>query len=141
MSVAPRSVWVDAQGAQSAGYAERGIGRFIGEQISAVNNLSPVVGSIHLDPDHSIPATLNDLISTELLQWGPNRPSPGIELPGIYHVYVNYYGAGERPDIITTARIAIIQDEGSPREKQQVFSVPLRKPGELTLVRSFVVGG
>ena len=41
MSLAPGSVWVDAQGAQSAGYAERGIGRFIGEQISAVNKLSP----------------------------------------------------------------------------------------------------
>jgi glycosyltransferase involved in cell wall biosynthesis len=86
MSLAPRSVWVDAQGAQSAGYAERGIGRFIGEQISAVNELSPVVGSVHLDPDHSIPATLDELIGTELLQWGPNRPSAGIELPGIYHV-------------------------------------------------------
>lgn len=87
MSLAPGSVWVDAQGAQSAGYAERGIGRFIGEQISAMNELSPgVVGSVHLDPDHSIPATLNELIGTELLQWGPNRPNPGTELPGIYHV-------------------------------------------------------
>src|SRR6185295_1936299 len=86
MSVAPRSVRVAAQGAQSAGYAERGIGRFIGEQISAVNELSPVVGSVHLDPDQSIPATLDGLIGTELLQWGPNRPSPGTELPRIYHV-------------------------------------------------------
>jgi uncharacterized protein YfaP (DUF2135 family) len=73
--------------------------------------------------------------------FGPEIYATQSPLPGIYHVYVNYYGAGERPDIITTARIAIIQDEGSPREKQQVFSVPLRKPGELTLVRSFVVGG
>ena len=45
-----------------------------------------MVGSVHLDPDHSIPATLDELIGTELLQWGPNRPSPGTELPGIYHV-------------------------------------------------------
>lgn len=63
-------------------------------------------------------------------------PSP---VPGLYHVYVNYYGAGERRDVITTAQIAVVQDEGSVREKQQVFRVPLRKPGELTLVSSFHV--
>jgi uncharacterized protein YfaP (DUF2135 family) len=40
-------------------------------------------------------------------------------------------------DVTTTAQIAVVQDEGSVREKQQVFRVPLRKPGELTLVRSF----
>ena len=63
-------------------------------------------------------------------------PSP---VSGIYHVYVNYYGAGERRDVITTAQIAVVQDEGSVSEKQQVFRVPLRKPGELTLVSSFHV--
>lgn len=66
------------------------------------------------------------------------NPSP---LPGVYHVYVNYYGAGERNDVITVAQVAVIENEGTPREKQQVFRVPLRKPGELTLVRSFVVAG
>jgi uncharacterized protein YfaP (DUF2135 family) len=73
--------------------------------------------------------------------FGPEIYATQSPLPGIYHVYVNYYGAGDRRDVITTARIAIIQDEGTPREKQEVFSVPMRKPGELTLVRSFVVGG
>lgn len=66
------------------------------------------------------------------------HPSPA---PGVYHVYVNYYGSGERNDIITVAQVAVIENEGTPREKQQVFRVPLRKPGELTLVRSFVVAG
>ena len=63
-------------------------------------------------------------------------PSP---VRGAYHVFVNYYGAGERRDVITTAQVAIVEDEGTPREKQQVFRVPMRKPGELTLVRSFLV--
>ena len=63
-------------------------------------------------------------------------PSP---LRGAYHVFVNYYGAGERQDVITIAQVALIQDEGTPSEKQQVFRVPLRKPGELTLVHSFLV--
>jgi uncharacterized protein YfaP (DUF2135 family) len=64
-------------------------------------------------------------------------PSP---LTGAYHVYVQYYGAGERRDAITTAQVTIIQDEGTPAEKQETFRVPMRKPGELTLVRSFMVG-
>ncbi|HSW05328.1 YfaP family protein [Aquabacterium sp.] len=65
------------------------------------------------------------------------HPSPP---PGHWHVYVNYYGAGERRDVITVAQVAVIEQEGTPREKQQTFRVPLRKPGELTLVRSFLIG-
>jgi uncharacterized protein YfaP (DUF2135 family) len=71
--------------------------------------------------------------------YGPEifaHPSP---MPGAYHVYVNYYGAGQRPaDEVTVAQVAIITGEGTSREKLQVFRVPLRNPGELTLVRSFV---
>jgi uncharacterized protein YfaP (DUF2135 family) len=64
------------------------------------------------------------------------HPSPA---PGTYHVYVNYYGAGERPDDeVTIAQVAVISGEGTARERLQVFRVPLRQPGELTLVRSFV---
>ena len=63
-------------------------------------------------------------------------PSP---VQGAYHVFVNYFGAGEQREAVTTAQVAILQDEGTPREKQQVFRVPLRKPGELTLVHSFLV--
>ncbi len=57
---------------------------------------------------------------------------------GTWHVYVNYYGAGERRDVITVAQVAIIENEGTGAEKQQTFRIPMRKPGELTLVRSFV---
>lgn len=62
-------------------------------------------------------------------------PSP---VPGVYRVFVNYFGAGEQRDVLITAQITVLQDEGTPREKQQVFRVPMRKPGELTLVHSFV---
>ncbi len=71
--------------------------------------------------------------------YGPEifaHPSPP---SGAYQVYVNYYGAGERPeDELTIAQVAVLSDEGTPREKLQVFSIPLRNPGELTLVHSFV---
>lgn len=69
--------------------------------------------------------------------FGPEIYAAPRALPGLYHVYVNYYGAGDERDAITTAQVAIVEEEGRPGEKQQVFRVPLRKPGELTLVRSF----
>ncbi|TDM08791.1 MAG: hypothetical protein C4K60_05235 [Ideonella sp. MAG2] len=59
--------------------------------------------------------------------------------PGLWHVYVNYYGAGDLRDDLSVAQVAIIEQEGTLQEKQQTFRVPLRKPGELTLVRSFLV--
>jgi len=71
--------------------------------------------------------------------FGPEIFADPTPLRGLYLVYVNYYGAGERPaGELTVARVAIASDEGTLREKLQVFSVPLRRPGELTLVRSFI---
>lgn len=69
-------------------------------------------------------------------------PSP---IRGNWHVYVNYFGGGgsgfgeaasEQP--ITVAQVAIITAEGTPDEKQQMFRVPMRRSGDLTLVKSFV---
>jgi uncharacterized protein YfaP (DUF2135 family) len=70
--------------------------------------------------------------------YGPEifaHPTPA---PGTYYVYVNYYGAGENRDDITIAQVAIVSGENTSREKQQVFRIPLRKPGEVLLVHSFV---
>ncbi len=68
-------------------------------------------------------------------------PSP---LHGNWQVYVNYFGGGMGGDgqadgqEITIAQVAIITREGTLDEKLQVFRVPLRRPGELTLVKPFV---
>ena len=87
MELAGGSVWVDAQGAQSVHYAERGIGRFIGEQIAAMTELAPgAIGSVHLDPEQAIPAVLDPLIGSGLLHWAPNHLAPEAGLPAIYHV-------------------------------------------------------
>ncbi len=70
--------------------------------------------------------------------YGPEiyaSPSP---VRGLYHVFVNYYGAGENKDLITLAQVAIVTNENTPAEKQQVFTIPMRRAGELTLVKSFV---
>lgn len=70
--------------------------------------------------------------------YGPEIFSSATPPRGNYHVYVNYYGSGEPGQALTVAQVAIITNENTPREKQQVFRVPLRAAGELTLVKSFV---
>ncbi|TWI70270.1 uncharacterized protein YfaP (DUF2135 family) [Pseudoduganella lurida] len=70
--------------------------------------------------------------------YGPEIFSSAMPPKGNYHVYVNYYGSGGNQQAVTVAQVAVITNEGTPREKQQVFQVPLRAAGELTLVKSFV---
>ena len=70
--------------------------------------------------------------------YGPEIFSSPAAPNGNYHVYVNYYGSGMRNGALTIAQVAIIVNENTPREKQQVFKVPMRAPGELTLVKSFM---
>lgn len=70
-------------------------------------------------------------------------PSPP---KGNWHVYVNYFGgsggedggSGDKGKPLTIAQLAIITHEGTPDEKKQVFRVPMRRAGDLTLVKSFV---
>lgn len=71
--------------------------------------------------------------------YGPEIYSNPAPVPGTYLVYVDYYGSGNDNSIITTASIGIIMDENTPSERQQTFVVPMRKAGELTLVRSFTM--
>ncbi|GGZ11243.1 YfaP family protein [Pseudoduganella plicata] len=70
--------------------------------------------------------------------YGPEIFSSANPPKGNYHVYVNYFGSGENQSILTVAQVAIITNENTPREKQQIFRVPMRAAGELTLVKSFV---
>ena len=70
--------------------------------------------------------------------YGPEiygNPAPP---PGVYHVYVNYFGSGGDDGDVTTAQVAIVTQENTLAEKRQVVRVPMRKPGELTLIKSFV---
>ncbi|HEU0186422.1 MAG TPA: DUF2135 domain-containing protein, partial [Gallionellaceae bacterium] len=66
---------------------------------------------------------------------------------GMYHVYVNYWGnfntAGYNFDetqherIIISTQITLLFDENTPHEKRETLIVPLRRIGDLTLVKSF----
>ncbi len=69
--------------------------------------------------------------------YGPEIYASPAPQKGNYLVFVNYYGAGARGDV-TTASVSIITHEGTPDEKIETSEVPLRKPGELTLIKSFV---
>ncbi|MFZ6778114.1 YfaP family protein [Undibacterium sp. Ji83W] len=69
--------------------------------------------------------------------YGPEIYANTAPPKGTYHVYVNYYGSGGEDKSLTIARVAIISQEGTLAEKQQSFQVPMRKAGELTLVKSF----
>ncbi|MAX65982.1 MAG: hypothetical protein CME66_03510 [Halobacteriovoraceae bacterium] len=62
--------------------------------------------------------------------------SPGVQ-KGPYLIYVNYYGR-RNSKIITTATVSVITNEGTVDEKVNVRRFPLRHPGELTFVHSFV---
>lgn len=81
---------------------------------------------------------------------GPEMFSMTAPLAGTYHVYVNYwgnFGAGgyhfdesTRQQVVITARITLVFDENTPAEKRETFTVPMRKIGDLSLVRSFLRG-
>lgn len=71
--------------------------------------------------------------------YGPEIFSSAAPQPGTYLVYVNYYGSGEDESSLTTAQVSVVTDEGEANEQQQSFRIPLRKAGELTLVKHFVL--
>jgi uncharacterized protein YfaP (DUF2135 family) len=79
---------------------------------------------------------------------GPEMFSTASPLRGLYHVFANYWGnlgadgyhfdeSTRKKDVIT-ATVTIIYNENSPKEKRETYQIPLRKIGELTLVRSLV---
>lgn len=71
--------------------------------------------------------------------YGPEIYSNPAPVPGTYLVYVTYYGSGNDRSAITTATVTVITDENTPSERQQTFVVPMRKAGDLTLLRSFTM--
>lgn len=69
--------------------------------------------------------------------YGPEIYASPAPQKGTYMVFVNYYGSGENKGL-TTATVTIVTHEGSPDEKIETAEVPMRKAGELTLIKTFV---
>lgn len=78
---------------------------------------------------------------------GPEIFTMAAPLHGGYQIWVNYWGnfgdSGYHFDETTrqipvmTATVTLITNENTPAEKQESFRVPLRKIGEMTLVKAF----
>jgi uncharacterized protein YfaP (DUF2135 family) len=79
---------------------------------------------------------------------GPEMFTTIAPLHGVYHVYVNYWGnfgasgyhfdESTRLQPVITTRITLVFNENTEREKRESFVIPLRKIGDLTLVKSFM---
>jgi len=80
---------------------------------------------------------------------GPEMFSIAAPQPGRYHVFINYWGnfgtqgyhfdEQTRQKPVITARITIVRDENTLREKRETLVVPLRKIGDLILVKSLAL--
>lgn len=70
--------------------------------------------------------------------YGPEIFATPAPLHGPYLVFVNYYGGrGHDEADMTVANITIVSEEGTLNEKRENVQVPMRAPGELTLVKRF----
>ncbi len=70
--------------------------------------------------------------------YGPEiyaNPSPP---PGLWLVYVNFYGGrASSEEGLTIASLSILSNEGTRDEKQETFRIPMREAGETVLVKRF----
>jgi glycosyltransferase involved in cell wall biosynthesis len=87
MGLPPGGVWLDARGTQSVAHGERGIARYIAEQIgSLMDRSSEVIGAIVLDPELPVPPSLEAFSGSGLIE-APSRAEPtNRALPLVYHV-------------------------------------------------------
>lgn len=78
---------------------------------------------------------------------GPEIFSMTVPMHGLYHVYVNYWGnfnaagynfdAAQHEQAIISTEITLVFNENTPHERRETMIVPLRRIGDLTLVKSF----
>lgn len=81
------SVWLDAQGAQSRMHFDRGIPRYINEQVRAIAAVAPeVIAAVGLNQTLPLIGSMEWMLGSATLQWaGPAMPPPRPP-PQIYHV-------------------------------------------------------
>lgn len=80
---------------------------------------------------------------------GPEMFSIAAPRPGRYHVFINYWGnfGGEgyhfdektRRKPVISARVTIVRDENTLKEKRETLVLPLRKIGDVILVKSLAL--
>jgi len=70
--------------------------------------------------------------------YGPEIFASPAPEKGLYQVYVNFYGGGDDDNTLTIARLTIVSNEGTPSERRQEFTIPMRFSGELLLAQQFM---
>jgi uncharacterized protein YfaP (DUF2135 family) len=78
---------------------------------------------------------------------GPEMFSTASPQHGTYYIYVNYWGnfggggyhfdETTRKKDVTTATVTLVLYENTPRERREIFVLPMRKIGDLMLAKSF----
>lgn len=87
MGLPDRSVWFDAQGAQSKAHGERGIARTVVELARSLVESAPrALHTIGLDPERPVPASLELLEGSGLLGWASGPGTTPEPPPSIYHI-------------------------------------------------------
>lgn len=79
---------------------------------------------------------------------GPEMFTTVTPLHGAYHVFVNYWGSfteggysfdeSKRSKPVVTTTVTLVLNENTTQEKRESFVIPLRKIGDVTLVKSFM---
>jgi glycosyltransferase involved in cell wall biosynthesis len=86
VSLAPWSIWLDAQGAQNRAHFDRGTPRYVVEHLRHLLKLAPgAIAGVGLNPALPLPGNLDWCVGTGKLRWGVDRP-PAPPLPRVYHV-------------------------------------------------------
>ncbi|MBY0415795.1 MAG: DUF2135 domain-containing protein [Bdellovibrionales bacterium] len=70
--------------------------------------------------------------------YGPEIFSMAAPVKGTYLVYVNYYGSRTENEIINV-QVTTVTEQNTINEKKETRVMPMRKPGELNFVGSFIV--
>jgi len=80
-------VWLDAQGAQNRAHFDRGIPRFINEQLRHVVQQAPGrVQAVSLNPALPLTGNLNWLLGSGRIRWNNATAPRPVPLPRVYHV-------------------------------------------------------
>ncbi|HWH12705.1 MAG TPA: glycosyltransferase [Solirubrobacteraceae bacterium] len=87
MTLPPGSIWLDAQGGQNRTHFDRGIPRYVNEQLRAIVDLAPsVVAGVGVNPALPLTGNLDWLLGSGRLEWNRHGPTGPAAKPQIYHV-------------------------------------------------------
>lgn len=123
--------WTKEKGVDGASFWQwRGNG--VPDSVNISNLDNPAEALVTLALPQGTPAPQHHVAKVEIRHHLMRLPEKGP-----YLVYVNYFG-GYGQQVLTTAQVSLVTNEGTPDEKQETFVIPMRNPGELTLIKRFV---